>query len=90
MWTFFEWTNKVVSNRAFGVTDTGHFIVGPSGAKPGDLVCIFLGGSLCFVLRETGKHFELIGDAYVSDVMAGELVDGKRDEDLATETFSLV
>jgi hypothetical protein len=43
--------------------------------KPGDIVCIFLGASIPFILRkEADGRFKLVCDTYVQGIMGGEIM----------------
>jgi hypothetical protein len=45
----------------------------PTPTKPGDLICIFLGSEIPFVLREEGSgYYKLIGECYIHGIMYGE------------------
>jgi hypothetical protein len=43
--------------RQFGITNTGLLTVGPRSIKPGDVVSLFEGGGLAFVLRPFQGHY---------------------------------
>lgn len=54
-------------------TRTGYIGLTAAGAAPGDVVCIFLGGVTPFVIRSRGNgRYDLVGEAYVHDIMQGE------------------
>lgn len=36
---------------------------------------VLIGGALYFLLRPKGQYYELIGDAYVHEVMNGEMLE---------------
>jgi hypothetical protein len=43
--------------------------------REGDVVCIVNGGVVPLVLRDDGERgFEVIGDAYIHEIMDGEIV----------------
>ena len=54
----------------------------PMESKPGDEVCILLGGSAPFVLRHADRshhidvndYYTLVGDCYLHGIMNGELM----------------
>ena len=58
-----------LSERCFGVTESGNYFVGPYGSKEGDWVAAFIGGQGFYILREDGDKFKLIGDAFVLDII---------------------
>ncbi|KAK7949236.1 uncharacterized protein PG986_010122 [Apiospora aurea] len=69
-------------------TRRGYLGTGPAAVQRGDVVCVFMGGAVPFILRprQKGDGYTLIGDAYVHGIMDGELVrdweDGKAELDL--------
>lgn len=69
-------------NRVLFMTGNGYFGLGPSWMRSEDLVCIFLGAGVPYILRElknkTGT-FEFIGECFVWDIMEGEAL-GKFEE----------
>jgi hypothetical protein len=71
--------------RTIGLTGGGYLALLPKSVMAGDLVCIFLGCNVPLVLRRAQpRHFILIGDCYVHDVMNGEVI-----EDLEKGTYQL-
>ncbi|KAH7310863.1 heterokaryon incompatibility protein-domain-containing protein, partial [Stachybotrys elegans] len=66
---------KWQQGRRFAVME-GTFAAVPTAAKQGDIICIFDGGRVPFVLRPRGNgHFSLIGECYVDGMMRGEVWD---------------
>lgn len=70
------------------VTETGYLGMGPSQAEPGDIIIVFCGGHIPFVLRpsaqsETGEEnmFLYVGEAYCDGIMDGEII-GKEEQTL--------
>jgi hypothetical protein len=81
---------KSVEGRYFCVAESGHYVLGPYGSRPGDVVAIFAGEKKPYVLREKlDGRFELLGDAFVSDVMAGEVFEGVKPVELPLEMLTL-
>jgi len=85
-----EFMHKVFSNtagRSFCVTkDEGRIGLVPVRAQVGDTLATFDGAPVPFVLREAtvsvaeiGKAYSVIGDAYVTGIMQGELVQRCKD-----------
>ncbi|GKT45804.1 uncharacterized protein ColSpa_05985 [Colletotrichum spaethianum] len=68
--------------RRFSHTESDRLCMIPREARVGDMVCIFIGAELPFVIRPTLQGmYEMIGDAYVSGIMDGEaLVSGIYDQ----------
>lgn len=62
--------------RRFAITDSGDFAAVPRAARKGDVVCIFNGGRVPYVLRP-GKdgRYTLVGECYVDGMMRGEVRD---------------
>jgi hypothetical protein len=62
--------------RKMFITSQGYLGLGPENMQPKDLICIFLGGHVPFIVRETavGGQYELIGEAYVYGIMDGEFM----------------
>ena len=42
--------------------------------RPGDIICIFSGGRVPFIVRAEGSEFRLVGEAYVHGLMEGQAV----------------
>ena len=70
----------------FCVTETGYMAWIPLCSRPGDMVCVMLGGPLPFVLREVQEHCVLVGLAYVDGIMHGEAL-GFNDSNIQTFTI---
>lgn len=86
-----RWFNsafKVVSmNRRFAVTDEGYIGWVPADTRKGDVVALFPGGNVPYVLRPISqpdgaqssmnsdtrnRRYEFLGDAYIHGIMHGE------------------
>lgn len=61
-------------HRTFFTTDAGFCGIGPADVQAGDRVVVLLGASMPYVLRPVGDHYTLVGEAYVSGIMYGELM----------------
>lgn len=83
----FDIAGKTIRKRLFGLA--------PESAKTKDLICILLGCSVPVILREhrvsTDHYFELIGEAYISGMMDGEALGGRKMDELKAvcERFKL-
>ena len=60
-------------NRSFVLTGGGRMATVPATTEEHDLIVIFAGSSLPFVIRQREEKFDLIGPAYVHGAMDGEL-----------------
>lgn len=58
--------------RVLVTTTNGYVGLAPYGTREGDLVFMILGADVPFVLRPYDDGYELIGEAYVQGIMAGE------------------
>lgn len=63
-------------DRCFYRTRRGYLATGPKNVQQGDVVCVFMGGAVPFILRPRGREdgYTLIGDTYVHGIMDGEPV----------------
>lgn len=62
--------------RRFAITDCGDLAAVPKAARKGDVVCIFNGGRVPYVLRPSKNgHYTLVGECYVDGMMRGEVRD---------------
>ncbi|KAF2111071.1 hypothetical protein BDV96DRAFT_650180 [Lophiotrema nucula] len=65
-------TMRSGQRKAF-VTGDGFFGIGPASAHHGDIVAVFPGGRVPFVLRKAASgQYRLIGECYVHGLMDGE------------------
>lgn len=56
-------------------SDDGYLAVGLLELKYGDIVCIFFGVRLPYILRQEGDHWRFIGQCYMHGIMHGEAMD---------------
>lgn len=56
-------------NRRFFATANGLIGMGVPNTRAGDYLCILSGSSGCFVMRQEGSHWKIIGDAYSRRLM---------------------
>ncbi|CAO2649060.1 Nn.00g100090.m01.CDS01 [Neocucurbitaria sp. VM-36] len=87
--TMWEWTKRykelrkrihsALIGRVMVVTSKGYIGLSPWNAQEGDVVSVLFGGCTPFVLRETAdaEVYTLVGEAYVYDIMGGELFSGE-------------
>lgn len=62
-------------DRRFFVTAAGYMGLGPRCMEPEDIVVVLRGGGCPFILRKKLDGYQLIGQAYVHDIMHGEAVE---------------
>lgn len=62
------------TGRAFFATQKRHLGWAPKCADPGDLVCVFPGAEVPYILRSVGDQgqFRMIGECYIHGFMNGE------------------
>jgi hypothetical protein len=65
------------SRRRLIVTKKGYLGLGPINAQLGDAVVIILGLSVPAVLRRTDETWHFVGEAFVTGIMDGEVVEQK-------------
>jgi hypothetical protein len=66
---------KFTTARNMCVTADGYLGRVPRGSEVGDKICILFGGSVSFVLRDTGDgHFIFIGECCIHGIMDGEAI----------------
>ncbi|KAF2136694.1 uncharacterized protein K452DRAFT_312977 [Aplosporella prunicola CBS 121167] len=62
--------------RSFFITENGQFGLGPEIVLPSDLVCVFFGASVPYVLRPVGDgKYRICGERYMDDFMDGEAIE---------------
>ena len=64
---------EVIRYLRFCKTETGRLGQVPYGTEAGDVLAIFLGSEVPFVLRKVGDAYRLLGPCYVHGVMDGHL-----------------
>ncbi|KAL8917298.1 MAG: hypothetical protein Q9208_008019 [Pyrenodesmia sp. 3 TL-2023] len=89
----YKWTraaNGSASNRSFGRTTQGRYVLGPKVMETGDVVCVLFGGKMPFVLRpwDDGR-FLLVGECYVHGLMQGEAIELLERGEVDEETFRI-
>jgi len=70
------------NGRCFALSEKGYMVVAPPGTKEGDMICVFMGAQVPFLLRPISKiHvgeaseekcYALVGECYVHGLMDGE------------------
>jgi hypothetical protein len=78
-----------VNTKAFLVTEDAHMALGPIVAQPGDVLCVFFGHHIPYLLRPTAARYRFLGPCYVHGYMRGAAVDKLNRGDLKEEWFEL-
>ena len=82
----FKWSHEatlVTRYRRFAVTDQGYYVLGPDIMREGDILVVFYGGRVPYMLRPLyGGKWMLLGECYVHGMMNGEALKGNIREEL--------
>jgi len=62
------------TGRRFAVTHKGYLALVPRLARHGDVVALFYGATVPYIIRRAEKNYSLVGDTYVQGIMSGEAV----------------
>ena len=73
-WSYEAAMQEVHKGRRICATKGGYFGIAPYDTEKEDVLVIFEGFAMPFVLRQKGEEYVLIGDAYVHGMMDGELI----------------
>jgi hypothetical protein len=88
---YFEYMMTATNTRIPFSTKKGYLGLGSKFIRPGDMVMVLFGADVPVVLRETGDgRYTLIGEAFVSGIMYGEIVEELRGHPRRSEIFELV
>jgi hypothetical protein len=75
--------------RRFFWTENGTFGLGPQCMRTGDIVVVLYGGNTPYVLRPRGDTYLFLGQAYVDQIMQGQLVEEVEAGRLQKQEFCL-
>jgi hypothetical protein len=78
-----------VNAKAFLITGDAHMALGAIVAQPGDVLCVFFGHHMPYLLRPTAARYRFLGPCYVHGYMRGAAVDKLNRGDLKEEWFEL-
>jgi hypothetical protein len=70
--TFKMQTCTACTGRRFSITQKGYMAMVPRLARVGDVVAVFYGAAVPYVLRKAEGGYLLMGDSYVQGLMGGE------------------
>ncbi|KAK5125143.1 hypothetical protein LTR85_000819 [Meristemomyces frigidus] len=74
----------------FFATAKGHLGIGPEATQIGDTVAVILGARSRHVLHSVEGHYALLGDAFVSGLMGGEVKEMEERGDLEAQEIILL
>lgn len=70
---------KQIKGKMPYMTEKGYLGMGPAHAEPGDVVVVFYGDRVAYVIRPAPEHGEntytLVGESYCDGIMDGEIAD---------------
>lgn len=65
------------------LSDHDQLILAGQTVVVGDVLCVLAGSEGPFILRLCGEQFKLVSEAYVYGIMDGEVVNGRRQLEVA-------
>lgn len=71
---FIRCAGIVCPGRCLFLTASGHLGLGPAETTVDDVVCVFGGAIMPYILRKCDDYFHLVGESYVDGMMDGEVV----------------
>ncbi|KAH7092285.1 heterokaryon incompatibility protein-domain-containing protein [Paraphoma chrysanthemicola] len=71
-------------------TSNGSLGLGPQCMRADDIVVVLYGGNTPYVLRPRGDKYLFLGEAYVDDIMHGELMQALSEGKVHEQTFHLI
>ena len=77
-------------NRRIFRTMNGHLGNGPAAMRCNDVIAVFYGGDMPFVLRPMGLNYQVVGPCYLHGFMHGQAVEWYKENVLEMEMFDLV
>jgi hypothetical protein len=79
---------QIIEDKDIFLTTKGYLGLGQEGFQIGDIICVFSGGEVPFLLRHISlpedRKFQLLSECYVHGVMDGEALQGRNDTFLET------
>jgi Heterokaryon incompatibility protein (HET) len=76
-------------NWNFFISPKGYIGLAHRNARYSDKICILLGASVPFILREEDDHYLLVGEAYVHGLMDGEAIEMMQREEVEVQNISI-
>jgi hypothetical protein len=78
-----------VYDKAFLMTEDKQMALGTRIARPGDILCVFFGHHMPYLLRPTKQRYRFLGPCYVHGCMHGESIDRLNRGDFEEKWFEL-
>lgn len=86
----YETAEKKIAKRLIGRTRRGYLMSSARwDLERGDVICVFLGGSVPYALRPKGDHYILMGEVYVHGIINGEVMEAVARKELRLEWITL-
>lgn len=86
---FYEQIRYNVHGRSFFWTEKSYIGIGPALLKESDIICVMLGCSIPFVLREVDDHYILVGHCFVLGFMDGEAMEAVEKGEASIQKFEI-
>ena len=83
-------TLSACEQRRLFWTERGSYGLGPHCMWPGDIVVVLYGGNTPYVLRPRRDEYVFMGQAYVDEIMNGEIFQGPAVDIPEEQTFCLI
>lgn len=87
---FYAEAKIVYTGRRVFQTTKGTFGLGPACMGKGDIVVVLFGGNTPYILRPNDATYHFMGQAYVDELMQGELVDAMEAGLIQEREFCLI
>ena len=81
---------SVCDHRRLFWTEEGSYGLGPQCMRAGDIVVVLYGGNTPYVLRPRGDKYIFMGQAYLDEIMNGEVFQGSTSDIPEEQTFCLI
>lgn len=81
--------NLLIGYYSFLITDNGRMGLAAKIAQPGEVVCVFHGSPLPFLIRKAGGYYRFMGQCYVHGIVEGEVLEDLEAGRMKEEWISL-
>jgi hypothetical protein len=87
---FEYWTFMICDLRRLFWTENAVLGLGPQCMRAGDVVVVLHGGNTPYILRPKGDNYLFMGQAYVDDIMNGQLIEKLDGGEVQEQDFCLI